>query len=889
MLTAGARLGPYEVIAPAGAGGMGEVYKARDTRLGREVAIKVLPGHLSASPEARQRFEREAKTISTLSHPHICTLYDVGNQEGVEYLVMEYLEGETLADRLARGPLPLEQTLRYGVEIAEALDRAHRQGIAHRDLKPGNVMLTKSGVKLLDFGLARAIAPASPAAMLSALPTQGKPLTAEGTILGTFQYMAPEQLEGKETDARTDIFALGAMLYEMTTGHRAFSGTSQASLISSIMQSDPSPISTTVPLAPRELDRAVLRCLAKDPERRWQNARDVALELEWLAQARQEAGGAPAPAPSRRRAVWIAWGIALASLLLLIASLSRGRGAQRPRGVVRFTMPAPPGTAYYFSGRDAGPVAVSPDGTSLAFVAVGENGRKRLYVRRLAELSAQALAGADGAAYPFWSPDSAWIGFFSDGKLKKVPSRGGPVQVLCNASAGRGGTWNREGVIVFAAGAEDPLSKISEGGGTPAPVTALDPKDTVSSHRWPHFLPDGRHFLFTAFNVLMSGPESGNSIFLGSLESMDKSFLIKASKAEYVSPGYLVFVRDRTLFVAPFDARAQRLTGEPKALMEDVQFFPNTGSAIFSVSPTGVLAYELGNVAPNSRLVWFDRSGKDVGSLGPPGDWEDPRVSPDGTKIATNRLDSQTGMSNIWLVGTESGSATRFTFAPTVEHGPVWSPDGSRLAFDSFRVKPVHIYQKSLNGKDEEVLVRADDFKTPTDWSRDGRFLVYQSLNPKTQWDLWYVDLSGSRAPIAFLRTSFNEMGGQLSPDGRWLAYSSDESGSWEVYVTAFPGPGGKWQVSAGGGSQPIWRRDGSEIFYLSSDRTLMAATVANGKELALLPSRPLFPTYARYTGNRAFDVSADGQRFLISTMTIEQPPGPLTLVLDLASELSAR
>jgi serine/threonine protein kinase/Tol biopolymer transport system component len=887
-LSTGSRLGPYEILAPLGAGGMGEVYKARDTRLERTVAVKVLPQHLSSSMEVRQRFEREAKTISALSHPHICALYDVGREGDTEYLVMEYLEGETLAERLGRGPLSLEQTLLYGIEIADALDKAHRQGIVHRDLKPGNVMLTKSGVKLLDFGLAKVMEPSAPAPLTS-LPTQGPPLTEAGTILGTLQYMAPEQLEGKGADARTDIFALGSMVYEMATGQRTFSGGSRASLISSIMQEDPKPISSLAPAVPSELDRAVRRCLAKDPERRWQNARDVALELESLAQTRQETSRAAHPSRSHRTGMWIAWGTALASLSLLIVNLSRGRHAERPKGTVRFTMPAPSGTAYYFSGRDAGPVAVSPDGTSLAFVALGQEGRKRLYVRRLAELSAQALAGADGAAYPFWSPDGAWIGFFSDSKLKKVSSRGGPVQVLCNAPAGRGGTWNRDGVIIFAPGAEDPLYKISESGGMPAPVTALDPKDTVSSHRWPHFLPDGRHFLFTAFNVLMSGPESGNSIFLGSLDSVDKNLLIRASKAEYVSPGYLVFVRDRTLFVAPFDARARRLTGEPKALVEDVQFFPNTASAVFSVSPTGVLAYELGNVPPNSRLAWFDRSGNEVGALGPPGDWEDPRISPDGTKIASNRLDSQTGMSNIWLLGTESGSATRFTFAPTVEHGPVWSPDGSRLAFDSFRVKPVHIYQKSLNGKAEEVLVRADDFKTPTDWSRDGRFLVYQSLDPKTQWDLWYVDLSGSHTPTIFLRTPFNELGGQLSPDGRWLAYSSDESGSWEVYVTAFPGPGGKWQVSNGGGTQPIWRRDGSEIFYLSSDRTLMTATVAERKTLALLTPRPLFPTRARYTGNRAYDVSADGQRFLISTMMIEQPPDPLTLVIDLATELSTQ
>ncbi|HEY3124597.1 MAG TPA: protein kinase, partial [Thermoanaerobaculia bacterium] len=549
-LASGSRLGPYELVSAVGAGGMGEVYKARDTRLERTVAVKVLPPHLSASPEARQRFEREAKTISQLSHPHICALYDVGNQDGVEYLVMEYLEGETLAERLVKGPLPSDQTLRHGIEIADALDKAHRQGIVHRDLKPGNVMLTKSGVKLLDFGLAKAVQPVSSASALTSLPTEGPALTAEGTILGTFQYMAPEQLEGREADARTDIFAFGAVLYEMATGQKAFSGRSRASLIGAILKDEPPPISTIQAMAPPTLDRVVRTCLAKDPEDRWQTARDVVLELRWIAEGSQTGIALPAIAArrSRERVAWILaalFGIGLA-LTLPLSLLRRPRGSGEGRALKLSVLP--PEKAAFVPGM----IALSPDGSRLAFVAGGAEGKNLLWVRPLDSLEARPLPATEGAYAPFWSPDSRFLAFFAEGKLKKIEASGGPPQLLYTlmSPVGRGGTWNREGVILFAPSPGGPLFRIPDAGGAASPVTKFDDTRQENSHRWPVFLPDGRHFLYFA----RSRQKENRAIFVGSLDSKETRFLMNGTSNVLFAPGssggsegHLLFERDGLL------------------------------------------------------------------------------------------------------------------------------------------------------------------------------------------------------------------------------------------------------------------------------------------------------------------------------------------------------
>ncbi len=886
ILSASARLGRYEILSPLGAGGMGEVYRARDTRLERTVAVKVLPTNMASSPEVRQRFEREARTISQLSHPHICALYDVGREGETEYLVMELLEGETLSDRLARGALPLEQTLRFGIEIADALDKAHRQGIVHRDLKPGNVMLTKSGVKLLDFGLAKAMAPVTPPGSLTALPTR-QGFTQEGTILGTFQYMAPEQLEGKEADGRTDIFAFGAVLYEMATGRKAFSGASQASLISAIMQNDPAPISSIQPMSPPALDRIVKKCLAKDPEDRWQNAADLGSELKWIGESGSQVG-APAVVVARRKiSQGLSWGSAVllfaVALFFAVGYFRRSPVAERD---VRASILAPEKATFRFFGSSAGPPALSPDGRLLAFVATTSDGTDLIWIRPLNALSAQPLAGTEGATHPFWSADSRFIGFFADGKLKKIDPSGGPAQTLCDAAQGRGGTWNREGTILFAPTANDAIYRISSSGGTATRLTRFDPSRHEESHRWPYFLPDGRHFLF-----FVRTTRRGNGIYLGSLESGEEKFIVPASSNMAYAPsfagspeGLLLFEREGNLMAQPFEAPGFRTTGEPFPIAEKVARYEPTNSAIFSVSQTGVLAYWTGTAGAGQQLSWFDRVGKSLGSVGAPGTYNLPRISPDGTRVAFSLFDPRTASADIWIEEIPRGVRTRFTFAPRGSSSPVWSSDGARIAFLSGPKGANDLYQKPATGSGgEEILLESNEDKSPTDWSTDGRFIAFQNLAAKsnTKLDLWILSVSDHKAR-PFLQTPFNEGWGCFSPDGRWLAYVSDESGRYQVYVQPFPGPGGKWQISTAGGSQPVWRRDGKELFFIAPDYKLMAVeVVTGGTAFAAGTPRALFQTRAATLVVRAYDVSPDGQRFLINSLIGDPTSSPITLVLN--------
>ena len=873
----GARLGPYEILSPLGAGGMGEVYKARDTRLERIVAIKVLPSHLSSSPEVRQRFEREAKTISALSHPHICALYDVGNQDGVEYLVMEYLEGETLADRLAKAPLALEQTLRYGIEIADALDRAHRQGIVHRDLKPGNVMLTKSGVKLLDFGLAKAMAPMSAQSSVTALPTMAgsTPLTQEGTILGTFQYMAPEQLEGSEADARTDIFAFGAVLYEMASGRKAFTGKSQASLISSIMSLDPQPISSVQPMSPPALDRVVKTCLAKDPDERWQSAHDVASELKWIAQGDSPIGLPPAAIARRTRRERFALSLAafafLAALAGIGAAIYFGQGARLASRLVRASVLPPESWSF-------GPsIALSPDGRELAFVATSTDRKATLWVRPIDSLTARPLPDTEGASYPFWSPDSRFLGFFAKGKLKKIEASGGPSQTICDAPIGRGGSWSPDGVIIFAPRNRAPIHRVSASGGSATPVTQFEGKE--GSHRWPWFLPDGRHFLF----LVLGGGEGGGRIFVGSLDSKEKQRVLDfggapGSNAVYAAPGYLLYVRESNLLARPFDASRLTTRGEPVLVGDQALYTPGVVHADFSASQQGVIAYRK-STAASSRLLWIDRNGKEIGSIGEPGYYRSPRVSPDGRKISVILLDPRSQAGDIWIYGAERESATRFTFQPGVYRGNAWAPDGQRLAFAFLRS-----LELKSNGGNEEKLVDSGSLQTVSDWSSDGRYLLYSEITVESGADLLSLPLSGDRKPVTLLATPFNEGGGHFSFDGKWVAYVSDESGRDEVYVRPFLRPGAAVRISTGGGRSPRWRRDGKEIYYMADDRNLMAVELKEGAEIEIGQIRPLFQ--ARITADPSpfeadYDVATDGQRFLINTPVGETPTPTVNLVLN--------
>jgi Tol biopolymer transport system component len=889
-LSAGTRLGPYEILAPLGAGGMGEVYRARDMRLERTVAIKVLPQHLSASSESRQRFEREAKTISALSHPHICALYDVGNQDGIEYLVMEYLEGETLADRLARGPLPIEQTLRYGIEIADALDKAHRQGIVHRDLKPANVMLTKSGVKLLDFGLAK-LRP-SPAGRgagsetLTSFPTEAN-VTREGTILGTLQYMAPEQLEARPADARTDIFALGAVLYEMATGKKAFSGSSQASLITSIMSSEPASISATHPMTPAALDRVVKLCLAKDPDERWQNAYDLANELKWIADG--SAAGATVSLAAlwvrRERLAWTLAGISLAAVLLLAVVHFREKTIEV--SPARFFVFPPEGTAIAF-GPAAPQVAVSPDGRQLVFAATTSDKQTDLWLRPIDSIVAQKLAGTEDGSFPFWSPDSRFIGFFAQGKLKKIDLHGGVPQALCAAPWGNGGTWNRDGVIVFAPNREGALSRVSVSGGMPAAATVLDPGRHETGHYWPQFLPDGRHFLYLA----LSSQREKRNVYVGSLAAQEARSVLKSELRAAYASGYLLFVRQGTLMAQRFDLNRLQLAGEPASIAQEVAYNPANGRNTFSVSDNGVLAYRTGGVGgvPTIELVWFDRTGKRIGSAGEPGLYLRPALSLDGKRLAVERRDPQTGTDDIWLVDLARSTLLRFTFGPFNQTHPVWSPDGNQIVFASDRDGASNLYRKASTGAgNEELLLASDAAKYSTDWSPDGRFIAYENQDPKTGSDLWLLPLFGNRKPIPFLRTDFNEGQGQFSPDGRWMAYSSDESGRREVYVRAFPASGGKWQISTAGGSFPRWRRDGKELFYLAADRKLMAVPVNADSAIETGQAQALFEPRILGIPIVPYSVSGDGQRFLVTIPAEEASSSPITVVLNWTAAFEKR
>ncbi len=869
-IAAGSRLGPYEIVSPVGAGGMGEVYRARDTRLERTVAVKVLPEHLSSSAEVRQRFEREAKTISQLSHPHICALYDVGNQDGVEYLVMEFLEGETLSDRLVKGPLPAEQTLRYGIEIADALDKAHRQGIVHRDLKPGNVMLTKSGVKLLDFGLAKAVAPAGPASVLTSFPTMagGANLTQEGTILGTFQYMAPEQLEGKEADVRSDMFALGAVLYEMATGQKAFSGKSQASLIASILEREPAPISTIQPMAPPALDRVVKTCLAKDPEERWQTAHDVALQLRWIAEGGSQAG-VPAPVAARRRSrerLWMSAAALFAAAAAVLAFFFL-RGPREPVRVLRSSVAPPEGGTFWLDPSTPGPPVLSPDGRRIAFSARTADGKIRLHVRSLDAFEARAFPGTEDAQYPFWSPDSRSIGFFTGGKLKAIESDGGPPVTLCSTDSDpKGGAWNRNGVIVFARGSATTLWRIPAGGGDPVELTHFDPKRGDNSHRHPRFLPDGKHFLYLARSI--NAATEGHAVVVASLDGGPEKILLRSPAAAEYGSGHLLFLRERTLMARPFDADRLAFTGDAVPLAENILLLSLTAATgIFSASQNGVLVYQTVQGQPTSKLQWVSRDGTAQGTLGEAADYLEMAISPDSKRVVATLRDPASGTRDLWVLDVSRNLGTRFTFDPANETSPVWSPDGNWLAYSSNRKGHDDIYRKALSGSaDEELLVESKTDKNAYAWSPDGRYLAYTDTGKDTKFDIFVLPLEGERKPQVFLQTPFLEYPAAFSPDGRWLAYGSEESGNFHIYVTSFPRPGRKWQVSTESGAYAYWSADGKEIVYHGYSGQVWAVEIAaKGDSVEMGAPKPLFKLAGppRPSGAEFFP-TADHQRFLI-------------------------
>jgi tRNA A-37 threonylcarbamoyl transferase component Bud32 len=876
-IASGTKLGPYEILGAVGAGGMGEVYRAKDTRLERTVAIKVLPETLKDKPELQQRLEREAKTISSLSHPNICTLYDIGQQEGVHFLVMEYLEGETLEQRLSRGALPPEQTLRIAVEIAEALEKAHRQGVTHRDLKPGNVMLTKSGAKLMDFGLAKLTDEPPPmATALSEMATQARKLTTEGSIVGTFQYMAPEQLEGQEADARTDLFALGEVIHEMATGKPAFSGKTKASLIASILSSEPPPISTVQPMTPPALDRIVKRCLAKDPDERWQSASDLAAELRWIAEGGSQMG-VPAPVVKRRKLQQrVGWLAAAAALLLAmggywLAYQQYSRSYAKP---IRSSIDAPEKMHFAFTGDAGGPPVLSPDGTRIAFAAVDADGKQLLWVRALDSLAAQPLQGTDNATFPFWSPDGRYLGFFANGKLTKVEASGGPVLALCDAPIGRGGDWNRDDVILFSPTFRAGVFKVSAAGGTPSPVTTLE-GGAFTSNRWPVFLPDGKHFLYLAVhheNV------SKSVVFLGSLDGGKPVQVMESPSSFRYANGYLLFLRQGTLMAQKLDTSQGRLQGEPTPVAESVLSDDSVWRGVFDVSSNGLLIYQHGSATASQRLAWFDRTGKRLSDLEISTGFQTIVLSPDGKHLAVQGNPT----SDIWNYDMARGVHIRLTFDPATHTTPIWSPDGKWVAYVS--AKNVHndIFRKPSDGTgSEEPLVTSPVNKLLGDWSRDGKYIVYIQTGEKGGSDFWVLPLFGEHKPFPVLQTTFNNGFPAFSPDGRWLLYTSDESGQSEIYVMPFQGAAGKWQISTKGGVLAAWRGDSKEIFYLANDSRVMAVPVsAQGNQFQVGEAKPLFRLIGSSQSSGFFLVSGDGQRFLSAAPT-EEKSVPMTLVFN--------
>ena len=880
---------------------MGEVYRARDTRLGRDVAIKVLPTHLSSNPDLRQRMEREARSISSLNHPNICTLHDIGSQDGVDFLVMEHLDGETLADRLHRGSMPLREALQTAIKIADALDKAHGRGIVHRDLKPANIMLTKNGPKLMDFGLAKPapglssasgaspLTPSTPTMSVAALSGSASPLTQKGTVVGTFQYMAPEVLQGAEADGRSDIFSFGCVLYEMFTGRRAFEGKSQFSVLGAILDKEPDRISTVMPAAPPRLDETVWRCLSKNPEQRYGCMHDVRIQLEALAQADPQAAIVPAesvkPGASNSRLAWLL--AAVAALIALTVGAAYVFQTPKAMPVVRSSILPPPGTSFVTMALTAGPGALSPDGTRVAFTARDDKGKSLLYVRSLAFLTAQSLAGTEDGMLPFWSPDSREISFFAGGKLKKISASGGPPQNLCDATNGRGGAWNREGTILFAPSASTPLWRVSASGGTPEPASKFDVSQGENSHRYASFLPDGKHFLFWARS---SHGAQAHQLYVGELGSLQAKPLMKSPSMAVYASGHLLFMRDQTLMAQPFNPRRMELTGDPVPIAEHVATNLGTSLPLFSVSETGTLVYHSGESIGSWNPLWMNRDGKQIGSITQSDFYVGPVLSPDGTRLAVEIFSGTQSTGDIWIFDLARGTNTRLTFGPASQISPLWTPDGKTIFYASNPKGVSHIYAKAADGSGAErlVLETNDISEFPDSFSPDGRYLSY-TRRPKGQipYHIWVLPLFGDGKPFPIVQTNFDDGYSQISPDGKWMAYQTNESGRREIYITAFPGGGAKWQVSTGGGTSAKWRRDGKEIFFLDPADKIVAVDVnASGGAVQLGVPHELFQTVGIQREYGPFDVTADGKKFLVNSGNLKEGTEPMTLVLNWPAEL---
>jgi hypothetical protein len=889
------KLGPYEIVAPLGAGGMGEVYRARDTRLDRTVAIKILPAHLSSDPVRKQRFEREAKTISNLNHPHICVLHDIGQQDGIDYLVMECVEGETVAKRLEKGPLPLEQVLKLGSQIADALDKAHRSGVVHRDLKPGNIMLTSTGVKLLDFGLAKPAALVG-GATLTAAATQTTPITQEGTVVGTFQYMSPEQIEGKQLDGRSDIFSLGAVLYEMLTGQRAFPGKSQLSVASAILEKEPTPISTIKPLTPPTLDHAIRRCLAKDPEDRWQAARDLALELKWIG----EAGNAGHPEASLGRL------IRRSRLMLILTLALLGVTAFALWGWMRIAAPAlRPVTRWatiLSRGQTIGNVTLSPDGSHLAYSGGGQ-----VLVRAMDQLEARPVLGEDRVSSPslFFSPDGKWIAYRASGKLKKAPTTGGASITLCDWAAfpgpGPSGTWGPDDTIIFASGGptaagtgEHGLLRVPAAGGKPEVLTTPDPQKGETAHGWPHFLPGGKAVLFSIKTA--TSWDDGRIAVLNLRTGEQRVLLEGGSNPRYAPTSLLIYARGGSLFAVPFDPERLQLKGTPSPVLESISWNSFTGFADYSFSESGDLVYVPGGAEEQkTTMLWVDRKGKAEAIAAPPRAYFNPSISPDGRRVAMTIEGGSEDNWDIWVYDLARGTLTKLTYG-SLNNAAAWTPDGKRVAFRNRKQSGENgIFWAPGDGSGPpELLLATGGPVTPSSWLPDGSALLLYGLMPG-QLGMWVLPIQrapadSARTPEAIVKGAVNP---QVSPDGRWLAYQSAESGVGQVYVQPFPSLVGKWQISTEGGNSPRWARNGRELFYRNGQK-MMAVDIETKEGFRASSPKLLFE--GQYLGGPVgiqpgigYDVSPDGRRFLMIKPDSEPNAVQLQVVENWFDELRRR
>jgi Tol biopolymer transport system component len=914
-LSPGTRLGPYEVSAPLGAGGMGEVYRAKDTRLGREVAVKVLPSHLSDNPEVRARFEREARAVSSLNHPHICTLHDIGREGNVDYLVMELVDGETLAQRLAKGALPIAEVLRIGAQIADALDRAHRAGIIHRDLKPGNVMLAKSGTKLMDFGLARATGLAGPGdgssltmAALSQSPTIAAPLTAEGTIVGTFQYMAPEQLDGREADARSDLWSLGCVLYEMTTGRRAFEGKSQASLISAIMRDVPQPLGELVPISPPALDRLVGAMLAKDPEDRVQTAHDVKLQLRWAAEGGAASVSMIAPTfqaqaaqPARRRTSPAPW--AVAAVCLLAAGFfawralhgGGGGGGSTAGGGVHAAILPPTGVVFSSSTDSPMPLALSPDGKLVAFCARNGEGPDMLWVRSINANDARPIPGTEDAEGPFFSPDGRSLGFFAGERLKRVDAVGGAVITLAEDIDARGGSWSSTGVILYGSTALGPLLQVKDDGGKITAATVLDSLRDESTHRYPWFLPDGKRFLYLARR---SGAGAGRepAIIMGELGSTKRTHVLEVASNVAFASGHLLYIREGVLVAQRFDPGSGAVAGSAVPLIDDARMDERFSRGVFAVSANGVLACMTGHNQTRTQLMWLDRAGHELGEIGEPADYTyggTPELSPDDKRAVIPIANRERGTSDVWIIDLGSGRRTRLTVDQYDHPAAIWHPAGDRILASNNRNSSASssIDEISTDGRLlRSVSLNESGFLWPRSVSPDGRDLLFDNPESasRTSRGLAMIPLAGG-APTTLVETGISaQSDAQFSPDGRYYAYESIESGRREVYVAARAG-GGKWQVSQSGGSEARWRADGRELFYVDKDNVIVAVQVdPAAPSFSAGSSTKLFPFHGA-GGLWRYDVSADGSRMLVTRALQEDLASPVTLITGWTAKVEGK